>query len=291
MNVNQGRYIVDESMLMLKRHRGANVISIVIMGLSLLILVVFILVTLNIANIIEKTTEELRVYVYLEDGIGKEDSRDIQFRLLGRRGVEEVVFISREEAIAADWFRDALGEGSGILDDLEKNPLPDAYRLKLKPGHINSAYIGELAGEIGGWEGIEEVRYGKRWFERGEKLVKGFYLADLFLGVIIVFSVIFVVSNTVRLTVLHRRRTIDVMKFVGATNTYIQVPFIIEGAFQGIAASLLAMGLSALILLFGRRYIPALVFPGVEAIAGFVCFCAVLGAFGSYGALRRHLRL
>lgn len=289
MNLNEFRYVIDESIMMLRRRKGANIISIVIMGLSLLILVVFVLVTLNIAGFIDKTSEELRVYVYLEDGITEGISRDIQYRLLGMTGVEEVVFVSREEALSS--FRQTLGSGSNLLDALEDNPLPDAYRVKLKTGFIRGEIMEGMAAKAGGWEGVEEVRYGKRWFERGEKLVRGFYFTDLGLGLIVFFSVVFVISNTVRLTILYRRKTIDVMKLVGATNAYIQVPFIIEGALQGVVASLLAIGLLAGIYTFASRHIPGLVFLRGEAVAGFIVFCALLGALGSYTAMRRFLKI
>ncbi len=289
MNANQIRYVIDESGRMLKTRKGTSIISVAIMGLSLLILMVFILITINMAGFIEKTREEHRVYVYLENGIGKEASREIQLRLFGMKQVEEVVFVSREEALAA--FRKDLGDNSDILDAIEENPLPDEYRVKLKPEHITSAFMEKMTAEIEGWKGVEEARYGKRWLKKGEKLVRGFYLIDLFLGLIIFLSVIFVISNTVRLTVLSRRRTIDVMKLVGATNAYIQIPFIIEGALQGIAASLLAVGLLLVIYVFGTRYLPGLVFLKGTALVEFLAFCALLGALGSFTAMRRHLKI
>ena len=129
MNPNRIRYMLEEVTVMLKRRKGATVISVLIMGLSLLILVIFILVTLNIAVMIDRASEELRAYVYLEEGVGRDESRDIQLRLFGLAGVDEVVFVSRDEALAQ--FRDALGEESDLLDALDRNPLPDAYRLKM----------------------------------------------------------------------------------------------------------------------------------------------------------------
>ncbi len=289
MRLSELGYIIDESALMLKSRKGSTFLSIVIMGLSLLILVVFVLVTLNISGVIGRAGEELRVYVYLEGDIANGAARDMQYRLLGMNGVEEVIYISREEAL--ENFREALGSDSDVLDSLEENPLPDAYRMKLGPEMFRSDILSGMAEEIEQWEGIEDVRYGKRWFERGEKLVKGFYMTDLGIGFIVFFSVVFVIANTVRLTILSRRRTIEVMKLVGATNAYIQVPFIIEGALQGVFASLLAVGLLAAIFMFAKRYLSGLVFLGAEWAAGFIVFCALLGALGSFLAMRRFLRM
>lgn len=289
MNFNEFRYIIDEAGMMLWRRKGANIISILIMGLSLLVVVVFVLVTLNISRVIGKAGTELRIFVYLEDAVDGRTAENIQYRLLGMKGVEEVVFISRREAL--DDFKQSLGEGSDFLDDLEFNPLPDAYRVKLKPDYLGSRFMERLGAEIGSWEGVEEARYGKRWIERAEKLVKGFYMVDFVLGLIIFLSVVFVISNTVRLTVLYRRKTIEVMKLVGATNAYIRTPFIIEGALQGIIASLLAIGLLCAVFTAGCRYLPELVFLGWEAIVIFITFCALLGAAVSFAAMRRFLKI
>jgi len=289
VKANQFRYMIDESMTMIARRKAANVVSIVIMGLSLLILGVFLLVTLNAQAVIDRASEEMRIYAYLRDGTDTPTSRDIQMRLLRLEGVEEVVFVSRDEALTG--FRQTLGDNKDVLDALESNPLPDAYRLKIKPEYIRSDYMEGLAAEVGKWTGIEEVRYGERWLERGEKLVKSFYLADLVIGSIIFLSVIFVIANTVRLTVLSRQKTIEVAKLVGATNAYIRFPFLVEGALQGAVASLLAVGLLAVIHLFAKRYLPGILFLRGETTIGFVVFCALLGAIGSYGAMRRFLKV
>ncbi len=289
MNLNQFRYVVGESTTMMARRKAANAFSIVIMGLCLLILVVFILLTLNVQSVIDRASEEMRAYVYLEDGVAASTSREIQMKLLGLEGVEEVVFVSKEEALAS--FRKDLGDSKDMLDALGSNPLPDAYRVKLKPEYIRSEYLEKLAGDAGKWEGVEEFRYGEKWLGRGEKLVRGFYVVDLCIGVIILLAVIFVIANTVRLTVLTRQKAIEVAKLVGATNAYIRIPFLVEGAFQGAVSSLLAIALLAVIHGFAQRFLPGVMFLRGDSIFGFVVFCALLGALASYGAMRRFLKV
>jgi len=289
VNLNQLRYVIGESATMMARRKAANAFSIVIMGLCLLILVVFILLTLNVQSVIDRASEEMRAYVYLDDGVGAAASREIQMKLLGLEGVEEVVFVSKEEALSS--FRRDLGDSKDMLDALGSNPLPDAYRVKLKPEYIRSEYLEKLAGDAGKWEGVEEFRYGEKWLGRGEKLVRGFYVVDLCIGVIILLAVIFVIANTVRLTVLTRQKAIEVAKLVGATNAYIRIPFLVEGAFQGAVSSLLAIALLAVIHAFAKRFLPGVMFLRGDSIFGFVVFCALLGALASYGAMRRFLKV
>ena len=289
MNLRTAKYMIEEMAVNLGRRKGGNTIAVIIMGLSLLILIVFLMVTINLAMTIDRTSEEMRVFVYLEDGMGQDRIQELQLKLFGLRGIDEVVFVSKAEALTQ--FRETLGAESDLLEELGDNPLPDAYRIRPKAGYINSAFLESIASEVETWEGIEDVRYGKKWFERGERLARGIYIVDLSLGLIIFLSVIFVIYNTVRLTVLHRRRTIDVMKLVGATNAFIRVPFILEGALQGAAASILAIALLAAIYTLSSRYLPGLVFMRFDALAGFVVFCALLGAVGSFSAMRRFLKL
>ncbi len=288
MNAAQFGYVVDEAIAMIMRRKAANVVSTVIMGLSLLILIVFLLVTLNVQAVIDRASDEMRVYVYLRDDTDEPTRRQIQMRLLGLAEIEEVVFVSREEALSS--FRESLGEDRDMIDALESNPLPDAFRMKVKPAYIRSERLEAMSREIEKWSGVEEARYGEQWLERGEALVRGFYAADLFIGLIIFLSVIFVIANTVRLTVLSRRRTIEVAKLVGATRAYIRIPFLVEGALQGAVAAALAVGLAAVIHAIARQYLPGLLFLQGEAIAAFICFCVILGALGSFGAMRQFLR-
>jgi cell division transport system permease protein len=289
VNPNQLRYVVGESMTMMSRRKAANALSIVIMGLSLLILDVFLLLTLNVQAVIDRASGEMRAYVYLKDGLDPSASRDIQMKLLGREGVEEVVFVSKEEALSS--FREDLGDNKDMLDALGSNPLPDAYRVKMKSEYIRAGHLEKMTAAVEQWAGVEEFRYGEQWLGRGEKLVRGFYVVDLCVGVIIFLSVVFVIANTARLTGLTRTKAIEVAKLVGATNAYIRIPFLVEGAFQGAVAALLAVALLAVIHAFAKRYLPGVLFLRGDSIFAFVVFCALLGALASYGAMRRFLKV
>jgi cell division transport system permease protein len=90
----------------------------------------------------------------------------------------------------------------------------------------------EIARTAMEWQGVDDVRYGKKWVEKGEKLVKGFYMAGLGLGLIVFLSVIFVISNTVRLSILSRRKSVEIMKLVGATNRYIKCLLLLKEQFR-----------------------------------------------------------
>ncbi len=286
--INEAKYMLGESVRMLKSGKVSNLISVIIMGFSLLVLVIYILVTLNVSIIIEKGMEEMCVYVYLEDGVNNSITEDIREKLLEIESVRRVVFVSKDKAL--EKFREQLGKNSDILEELGANPLPDAFRIQMKPESNASVAMEKIAQAATGWKGVDDVRYGKKWVEKGEKLVKGFYMTGLALGLIVFLSVIFVISNTVRLSILSRRESVEIMKLVGATNMYIQVPFIIEGAIQGIVSSLLAMALLWGVCSFAGRYLPGLGFFRFEGVIGFIILCAFLGSIGSFVAIRKFLK-
>ncbi len=286
--INEVKYIIGESTRMLKRGKLSGLISIIIMGFSLLVLLIFLLITLNVSMVIDRGMEEIYVYVYLQDGLDKEPVEIIRNRLLDIEGVKGVVFVSKEEALKK--FRDQLGESAEILDELSSNPLPDALRVQMKPELTKSSFMKKIAQTAMEWKGVEDARYGKKWVERGEKLIKGFYMTGLALGLIVFLSVIFVISNTVRLSILSRQKSVEIMKLVGATNSYIQVPFIIEGGVQGIISSGLAMLLLWIVFSFAQRYLPGIAFFQIEGVVGFIVLCALLGAAGSFIAVRKFLK-
>jgi cell division transport system permease protein len=135
------------------------------------------------------------------------------------------------------------------------------------------------------------VKYGDQWVTRLEQYIRIFTGLDLLVGAIVVLSALFVISNTVRLTVMARARTIEVMRLVGATNWFIRMPFVIEGAVQGTLAGALAMVVLWVAHHYAVRYVHQLTFYDTRQIVGFVALCAGVCILGAVTSLRQFLRL
>jgi cell division transport system permease protein len=289
MNLQQAGYLVGESFRTLGRHKGVMMLSIVIMSLSLLVLAVFLLATDNILTLLAETRRELKVYVYLEDGLTSAQIEEKSAHVLAIDGVETSIFISKGEAMQE--FRAELGEEASVLESLESNPLPASFKISLKPDHQNREGAEAVALAAGQIEGVEEVNYGRDFLERFSLLARVFAYIDVVLGVIVLLSSVFIISNTVRLTILSRRSSIEILKLVGATNRFITTPFLIEGAFQGGVASVLSLGLLTVIFILIKKMLPDMAFLPPEKIVVYVLTCILLGSVGSYAALRRFLHL
>lgn len=289
MNPQQSLYLIGESFRTIGRHKGVMVLSTVIMSLSLLVLAVFLLATDNVLTLLSQMRSELKVYVYLEDRLTQAQIEVNHRQILSMDGVDTVVFISKDDAMSE--FREELGEEANMLESLETNPLPASFRITLNPAMSDMEHAEGIAQTAAQINGVEEVNYGRDFLERFSLIARVFMYVDIVLGAIVLLSSIFIMSNTVRLTILSRRSSIEILKLVGATNRFIRTPFLIEGAFQGALASAVSLALLGVIYTVIRKMLPDMTFLPADKIFLYVVTCVLLGAVGSYAALRRFLHL
>ncbi len=289
MKLHQLSYLARESVGTLGRHKGVTSLSIVIMSLSLLVLAVFLMATDNITALLDKTVRDFRVYVYLNDDVSQTTIEEYHRTIFAREGVETIEFVSKAEALHK--FREELGEDQYLLETLQANPLPASFQVTFKNGVKDRARIETFANEVGAMRAVEEVSYGEDFIERFSFVARMFLYVDAVLGIIVVMSSVFIIANAVRLTILSRQKTIEILKLVGATDLFITTPFILEGAFQGGLAAVLSLGLLGGIYAICRNIVPDITFLAPDRIVLYVATCIALGALGSYAALRRYLKL
>lgn len=282
-------YIVDEAFRTVKRHKGLTSISVIIMSLSLLMLAVFLLATDNLLKLVSETQEEMKIYVYLDDSAGQETVEKLYREILSQAEVTSVQFVSKEEALSD--FKTQLGDDADLLSALRANPLPNSFWVEPKPEFKTRDAMVLLADRFQQMKGVEEVRYGKEFLDKFASIVQGIYAVDIVVGVIVILSAIFIIANAVRLTVISRKKTIEILKLVGATNPFIVAPFIIEGAVQGGVAAILSLLMLRIVTEVSRRAIPDINFFSLEKSLVFMLTCVLIGALGSFMALRRYLRM
>ena len=282
-------YIIDEALLTVKRHKGLTSISIVIMSLSLLMLAVFLLATDNVLKLVSEAQNEMKMYVYLDDGVSQTQAQDLYQKILQEPEVSEVQFVSKDEAM--EDFRQQLGDDSDLLGTLRANPLPNSFLVTPREESKTRDAMVSLAERIQPLPGVEEVRYGREFLDRFAKVLKALYFVNGVVGFIVILSALFISPNAVRLTVISRRKTIEILKLVGATNGYILAPFIIEGAFQAGVAAVLSLGLLWCVAVLSRNVIPDITFFSTQKAAVYLLTCVVIGSIGSGLALRRMLKM
>jgi cell division transport system permease protein len=282
-------YLAKESFAGFHRRKLTTGVTILIMGSSLLVLAVLTLATLNLDHLLAKARSNIDMRVFLLENMNQEQVAELQPRLVVIPGVKTVSYISPETAL--NEFRASLGEDAGVLDFLEKNPLPASYHLEFTAGARNLEAVAQIRDEIAAWPEVAEIVFNQGWVDALEGWSKRFRMANLITGLIVFIAVVFVISNTVKLTMAASSRLIQIQKLVGATNAFIRLPFLCEGMLQGMLAGGLAMGLVALAGHFLGSRMGGMVFFSLEQIAGFIVFCMVLGLLGSWAAMRKYLTL
>jgi len=286
---DQIAYLSRESFAGFRRRKLTTGVTILIMGASLLVLAVLTLATLNLGYLLETARESIDIRVFLKEGATEEEVATLQPRLVIIPGVQKVDFISAERALAE--FRRDLGAEAEILDLLPENPLPASYHVILASESRNLDAVRGIRDEISAWPQVAEIVFNQEWIDSLEIWTFRFQMASLVVGMLVFLAAVFVISNTVKLTMAASERIIQIQKLVGATNAFIRTPFMFEGILQGLLAGVLAMGMVAAIDGLFSNHLTGVVFFNPLQMAGFVLFCAFLGLIGSWAAIRKYLML
>ena len=229
MKLRTGKFFIREGFRSLKRNKTMSTASITSVIASLLVIGIFFIIVLNIDYAATKLESQIEMMVYLDDGLSENIISTMNTEIKSINGVESVEFISKD--IALKNLEKNWGENSYLLEGLDgDNPLPDAFLITLEDPFQAS----NVAMSVSAISNIEKVAYGK---EELAKLLNATYvlrMSSVVIILILLFISIFIIANTIKLTLYARRREIGIMKFVGATDWFVRMPFIIEGIIVGI---------------------------------------------------------
>ena len=199
-------------------------------------------ITVNINLFTEMVKQDYdQVEVFLLDDTTEAQAEDIMNKLKSHKGVSQVEYRSREDAL--DILKERWGESGYLLDSLGKNPLPASILISVDT--LDNA--GEVATFAGTLDGTDDIQYYKETVDKLTKITNFLQMGALIIMAFLIVICIVVVSNTVKLTVFARSKEIEIMKYVGATNWFIRGPFMAEGIIIGILSALISTGLMALI--------------------------------------------
>ncbi len=289
LNRAQTSYLFRESFAGFHRRKLTTGVTILIMGSALLVLAILTLITFNMGLMLENARQGIDMRVFLKSDLADEQMAELQPRLIVIPGVKEVTWISPESALSE--FKANLGEDAGILEMLDENPLPASFHLTLTAGSRDLESVRAIRSEIAAWDEVAEILFNQSWIDALEQWTFRFRMASLIAGLIVFIAAVFVISNTVKLTMASSARVIQIQKLVGATNGFIRTPYLAEGVIQGFLAGAVAMGLLAATgWLFGDR-LGGIVFFTPAQIVGFILFCVTLGLVGSWSAMRKYLTM
>ena len=235
MKVRTMEYYIREVFISLRRNNWMSVASIGTVAVSLFIFGMFLMMVMNMNKLAENMESQVQINVYLLDKVDREQARDIEKDLKEIEGVETVGFVTKDEAM--ERFKDRLGDQKTLLDALdETNPLPDSFEVTV----TNPDLVKTAAEKMEKIDGVECAKYGQDVMEHLFEITRLLRIFGFTLMLVLAFATLFIISNTIRLTVFARRKEIAIMKYVGATDWFIRWPFVMEGMVLGLFGSIIA---------------------------------------------------
>jgi cell division transport system permease protein len=278
-------YYIREAARSFRQHRGIGYAAIVVLTAALALTGMFLLLTYNAQSALAMMGDRREMIAYLKDDVSEADRYVLMGRLQDLYGT--VTYVSKAQAW--DEMRQQVGDSS-LLDAVQDNPLPASFRIRLKPALLAPDAMDAAAQQVAQFPEVEDVRYGAEWVRRLDELGARLRLGALAIGTIIALAVVFVLHNTIRLTVLARRQQVEVMSRLGATDQFIAWPFVLEAIFEAGLSALIALGVvfaaqqGLAQRIFGLAFLPPL------WAAAFIASAVALAWFAAWLALSRVLR-
>lgn len=284
-------YVIKEGVAGFKRARLASFTSIFSLFIAVLLLGVLARVSYNAYTVAQSLKKSIDVEVFLVD-LDDRTTEELEEKLMEKELVQEISYISKDSA--ATIFKEEFGTGASSLAEL--NFLPASFRLRISPETAVDT-VNALVEEIRGYRGVDEVQFNQQLLQLLETRFETITAAGGGLGVLILLAALILVFNTIRLTIYAKRGLIKAMKLVGATNSFIRRPFVIEGVIQGLIAGVLSVAVMYLAFQFIMpKYVPQ--FGVLEWPYGrwyYLCSAMIglamlMGFWGSQWAARRFIK-
>lgn len=279
-------FYAREAMRSFKQHRGLALTAILSLTAALTISGIVLLLAHNARVAMNLVGDRREMIAYLDDGLTAEQRDGLIHRVQDLYGT--VTYVNKEQA----WqeFVRQIGDAQ-LLESVGDNPLPSSLRIRLKTELLTPEGMEQTAQQIEQFEGVEDVRYGAEWVRRLHEA--GRALERLSLGVLILvgLAVVFILYNTIRLSVMARRQQVEIMSRLGATDRFIAIPFVLEALFQALVAGVIALAIVlAVQLAASRQLIGGIEFLPWTLVLAFLAATAVLAWLATSLALARVLR-
>ena len=295
MKIRTSEYFIREVLISMIRNRWMTFASIGTVTVSLFVLGVFMLIVVNMTRMASELESQVQISVYLNDALTEEGRAEVEQMMRDMKSVDKIEYITREQAMTR--LKERLGDQQYILNALgDTNPLPNSYEVTVK----KAEQVQSTAVAIADLYGVDEAKYGQDVAAHLFDMTRLVRMFGFLLMVLLTGATIFIISNTIRLTVFARRKEIAIMKYVEATDWFIRIPFILEGMALGfIGGSLSAIALRSFYAAMAAKiYTTLTFFPLIPQypLMNYFTFTLivsgmVIGTIGSTISLKRFLEV
>lgn len=237
-------FAVETALKSLWHEKWINLLTILSISIGLLIVSTFATITKNLDLVLKRWSKDFGMVVYLKDGLNSDAEAMLKDYFLHDADITDVKYISKDQALQE--LRLVLGKQSAVLEEFDTNPLPSSFELTLKREMLEPAKVQRKAADIRNLSGVIEVQYGEKWLSSLATLTNIMKVSVAFLGGAVYIAIGFITYSTIKIFFYRRKDEIETLKLLGATRTFIRMPFVLEGLFIGILA-----GISSSLGLFG----------------------------------------
>ena len=278
------------------RNFSLSIASVTCTTITLVLVSIAILVSYNVNNVTKKLENELTIIVYLEREATEDQAHNLKAEFEKINNVEKVTYKSKEE-----WKFEMMNYSptlNNTLSYLSENPLLDSYIVKVK----NVKNLRKTADKIREFEIVRSAEYGEGTVERIVSIFETVKKITVVIVIALVLVTMFLINNTIKLTIFSRRSEIEIMRLVGTSNYAIKLPFIFEGLFLGIVGSIIPVIVTIYGYIIAYSKLDGHLFSKMISLVkpfSFVLYVSlilvviggVVGVFGSYKAVRKYLKV
>jgi cell division transport system permease protein len=266
-------------------------------AIGLLIISLFLLILVNIEGAAREWTRQVQVTVYLEKEPTAQVLTELRSRIQSIKGTDTIKYITKDDALKK--FRMRLRGQESLMEGVSSDILPASLEIALKHDSRDSESVESYVSRLKKIPGIGDIQYGEEWVRKLTTFMQFSRFVVTLIGGFLLISVLFIVSNTIKLTIYARKDELEILSLVGATRFFVKAPFLIEGIIQGVAGSVIALLLLAssyYALLYnapdfltlaptstGLSFLPP------SYLAGIILTGVSLGFIGSLASLRRFI--
>ncbi len=235
-------YTIKQSFSQIGRNKAMSLTSVVAITAMMLILGLFFVAFLNV-DLFAKTIEKDYnvVEVFLDNNADDAIKESVKSKINSISGIEKVEYRSKQDAI--NIMKKRWGDNAYLLDNVDKNVLPDSYIVFVKDQSVGN----EVNHKISNLKGVDSVNYYQDTVSKLTKITHFIQVSSIVVMIFLIIVSTVIVANTIKLTVFNREKEIEIMKYLGATDWFVRAPFLMEGIIIGIISSLISTGLMYLI--------------------------------------------
>lgn len=268
-----------------KRAKLSSFVSIVAIFISLTALGVFSILTLKLGKILNEIENKVELEVFIDEKLKEDEINNLKNAIIKIEGIEDAIYISKSES--AKRFQNAFGEN--IVELYGDNPLPVSFIIKVKKEFLNKNSMDNIISKLNNINGISETIFKREILLTLERYRNIFLMINLIGGILIGLASILIISNTIKLTIYAKSKTIKIMKLIGATDSFIKRPFLFEGLTQGIIGGILSCFFIYLLIKFLEFSIQIPISLNTKIYGLIIISGGILGFLGSFWSVKKFL--